>query len=78
MEKRWYMKIKIQKVAMFQSLLYDECETWWSLTLMEEHKLRVFEERALRNRTGPMRVELKERWRKLHNEELRDTFTKLQ
>jgi hypothetical protein len=68
------MKIKIQKAAMFPSSLY-ECETW-SLTIMEEYKLRVFENRVLRKRTGPTRDELKERWRKLHNEKLRDFFIK--
>jgi hypothetical protein len=45
------------------------CETW-SLTLSEEHRLRVFENRVLRRISGPKRVEITGEWRKLHNEEL--------
>jgi hypothetical protein len=44
-----------------------ECETW-SVTLREEHRLRVFENRVLRT-FGPNRVEVTGGWRKLHNEE---------
>jgi hypothetical protein len=46
-----------------------ECETW-SLTLREEHRLRVFENRVLRRIFGPKRDEVTGGWRKLHNEEL--------
>jgi hypothetical protein len=45
------------------------CETW-SLTLREEHRLRVFENRLLRRIFGPKRDEVTGGWRKLHNEEL--------
>jgi hypothetical protein len=45
------------------------CETW-SLTLSEEHRLRVFENRVLRRISGPKRVEVTGEWMKLHNEEL--------
>jgi hypothetical protein len=45
------------------------CETW-SLTLREEHRLRVFENRVLRRIFGPMRDEVKGEWRKLHSGEL--------
>jgi hypothetical protein len=41
-----------------------------SLTLREEHRLRVFENRVLRRIFGPKRGELTGGWRKLHNEEL--------
>jgi hypothetical protein len=51
-------------------ILY-EYETW-SLTLRDEHRLRVFENRALRRIFGPKRDEVTGEWRKLHNEELRD------
>jgi hypothetical protein len=37
-----------------------------------EHGLRVFENRVLRRIFVPMREEVKEGWRKLHNEELRN------
>jgi len=49
------------------------CETW-SLTLREEHRLRVFENRALRRIFGPRRDEATGQWRKLHNEELSDLY----
>jgi hypothetical protein len=45
------------------------CETW-SLTLREEHRLRVFENRVLRRIFEPKRDEVMGEWRKLHNEEL--------
>jgi hypothetical protein len=50
------------------------CIGWWrgSLTLREEHRLRVFENRVLRRIFGPKRDEVTGEWRKLHNEELRD------
>jgi hypothetical protein len=45
------------------------CETW-SLTLREEHILRVFENRDLMRIFRPKRDEVTREWRKLHNEEL--------
>jgi hypothetical protein len=45
------------------------CDTW-SLTLREEHKLRVFENRVLRMIFVPKRDEVTGEWRKLRNEEL--------
>jgi hypothetical protein len=45
------------------------CETW-SLTLREEHRLGVFENRVLRRIFGPKSDEVTGEWRKLHNEEL--------
>ena len=49
------------------------CETW-SLTLREERRLRVFENRVLRRVFGPKRDEVTGEWRKLHNEELNDPY----
>jgi len=49
------------------------CETW-SLTLREERRLRVFENRVLRGIFGPNRDEKTGEWRKLHNEELNDLY----
>jgi hypothetical protein len=40
------------------------------LTLREEHRLAVFENRLLRRIFGPMRDEVTGGWRKLHTEEL--------
>ena len=44
------------------------------LTLWEERRLRVFENRALRI-FGPKRDKVKGEWRKLHNEELNDLYS---
>jgi len=49
------------------------CETW-SLTLREESRLRVFENRLLRRLFGPKRDEITREWRKLHNKELNDLY----
>jgi hypothetical protein len=49
------------------------CETW-SLTLREEHRLRVFENRVLRRIFGPKGDEVIGEWRKLHNKELHDLY----
>jgi hypothetical protein len=46
----------------------------WSLTLREEHRLRVSENRVLRRIFGPKRVEVTGDWRKLHNEELHNFY----
>jgi hypothetical protein len=50
------------------------CETW-SLTLKEEHGLRVFENRVLRRIFGPKRDEVTGEWRKLHSEELHNLYS---
>jgi hypothetical protein len=50
------------------------CETW-SLTLREEHRLRVFENRVLRRIFGPKRDEVTGDWRKLPNEELHNFYS---
>jgi hypothetical protein len=47
----------------------------WPLTLREEHRLRVFENRALRKIFGPKRDEVTGGWRKLHNEELHNFYS---
>jgi hypothetical protein len=50
------------------------CETW-SLTVREEHKLRVFENRVLRRIFGPNKDGVTGEWRKLHNEELHNLYS---
>jgi hypothetical protein len=45
------------------------CETW-SLTVREEHELRVYENRVLRRIFGPKRDGVTGGWRKLYNQEL--------
>jgi hypothetical protein len=47
----------------------------WSLTLREEHRLRVFENRVLRRIFGPKRDEVTGDWSNLHNEVLRDLYS---
>jgi hypothetical protein len=51
-----------------------ECETWF-LTLREEQRLRVFENRVLRRIFGPKRDEVTGDGRKLHNEELHNLYS---
>ena len=55
-------------------LLCNGCETW-SLTITDERRLRVFENRVLRRVFGPKRDEVTGEWRKLHNEELDDLYS---
>jgi hypothetical protein len=50
------------------------CETW-SLTLREEHRLRVFDNRVLRRTFGPKRDEVTGEWRRLHKEELNGLYS---
>jgi hypothetical protein len=57
-------KIKIYRTIILFVILYG-CETW-SLTLREEHRLRVFENRVLRRIFGPKKDEVRGEWRKLH------------
>jgi hypothetical protein len=65
--------IRIYNTIILPVVLYG-CETW-SLTLREEHRLRVLENRVLRRIFGPKRDEVTGEWRKLHNEELRDFYS---
>ena len=66
------LKIKTYRTIILPVVLYG-CGTW-SLTLREEHGLRVFENRVLRI-FGPKRDEVTREWRKLHNEELNDLYS---
>ena len=65
------LKIKIYKVIVLPVLLYG-CETY-SLTLREERRLRVYENRILRQIFKPKRDESGE-WRMFHNEELHGLY----
>jgi len=57
------LKIKIYRTIILPVVLYG-CKTW-SLTLREERRLRVFENRVLRRVFGPKRDEATGEWRKL-------------
>ena len=50
------------------------CEIW-SLTLREERRLKVFENRVLWKIFEPTRDDVTEEWRKLLNEELNDMYS---
>jgi hypothetical protein len=66
------LKNKIYRTVIMPFVLYGS-ETW-SLTLGEEHRLRVFESRVLRRIFGPKREE-DGSWRKLHNDELHNLYS---
>ncbi|KAJ4429004.1 hypothetical protein ANN_26000, partial [Periplaneta americana] len=62
------LKVRIYKTVILLVVLYG-CETW-TLTLREEQRLRVFENKMLRKIFGAKKDEVTEEWRKLHNAEL--------
>jgi hypothetical protein len=62
------VKVKIYKTIRLPVVLYG-CDTW-SVTLREDHRLRVLENRVLRRIFGPKTDEVTGEWRKLRNEEL--------
>jgi len=66
------IKIKIYRTIILP-VVYG-CETW-SLTLREEYRLRVFENRVLRKIMDPKWDKVTVEWRKLHNEELNDLYS---
>jgi hypothetical protein len=66
--------MKIYRTIILPVVLYW-CKTW-SLTLREEHRLRVFENNVLRRIIRPKKDEVTREWIKLHNEELRALFSK--
>jgi hypothetical protein len=75
------MNILLSAVSIYSTLfrtiilpvLYG-CEVW-SLTLREERRLKVYENRVLRRVFGPKRNEVTGEWKKLHNEELNDLYS---
>jgi hypothetical protein len=67
------IKVKIHNTIILPVVLYG-CETW-SLTLREEHRLRVFQNREPRRIFGPKRKGVTGGWRKLHNEEPHNLYS---
>jgi hypothetical protein len=67
------VKVKMYKTLILPFVLYW-CGTW-SLTLREEDRLRVFENRVLRRVFGPQRDELMAEWRMLHSGELHNLYS---
>jgi hypothetical protein len=49
------------------------CGTW-SVTLREEHRLRLFQNRVLERMFGPKKDEVTGEWRTLHNEKLKNLY----
>jgi hypothetical protein len=64
----------LQHKTIILPLVLHGCETC-SLTLREEHKLGVFENRVLRSIFRPKRDRVTGGWRKLHNEELHNLYS---
>ncbi|KAJ4447238.1 hypothetical protein ANN_09242 [Periplaneta americana] len=62
------LKVRSEELVILPVVLYG-CETW-TLTLREEQRLRVFENKVLRKIFGAKRDEVTGEWRKLHNAEL--------
>jgi len=69
------LKIKIHITIILPVVVYG-CETW-SLTLREERRLRVFDNRVLRRIFVPSRDEVTGELRKVYNEELNDVYCSL-
>jgi hypothetical protein len=67
------LTIRIYMTIILPAVIYG-CETLF-LTLREEHRLRVFENRVLRRIFRPKRDEVTGEWRKLLNVELRDLYS---
>jgi hypothetical protein len=79
--RRWVDNIKMNRMicliyeTIILPLVLYGCETW-SLTVREEHRLRMFENRVLeRKNIIPKRDEVTGEWRKIHNEELHDLYS---
>jgi hypothetical protein len=79
-DKNWKLLINYLTLVTFEHItiilpvvLYG-CETW-SLTLREEQRLRMFENRVLRGIFGPKGDEVTGEWRKLHSGELHNLYS---
>jgi hypothetical protein len=59
------VKVKIYKTIILPVVLYG-CETW-SLTLREEHRLKMFDNGVLRRIFGPKRDEVTGEWKALRS-----------
>jgi hypothetical protein len=62
-----HIRTHIYRTEVLPRVLYGR--EVWSLTLRKKHKLKVFENRMLRNIFGPYRDEVRREWRRVHNEE---------
>jgi hypothetical protein len=67
------MLSKKLKIKIYRTVVLYGCETW-SLTLREERRLKVFENRVFGKIFGPKRGEATGECSKLHNQELNDLY----
>ncbi|KAJ4441837.1 hypothetical protein ANN_11696, partial [Periplaneta americana] len=67
------LKVRIYKTVILPVVLYG-CETW-TLTLREEQRLKVFENKVLRKIFGAKRDEVTGEWRKLHSAEMHALYS---
>jgi hypothetical protein len=67
------LKFKVYKAITLPVVLYG-FKTWY-LSLREEQRLTVFENRMLRRICGPNREEVAGDWRRFYNEELHNLYT---
>jgi hypothetical protein len=67
------VKVRIYTTIILPVVIYG-CEIWY-LTVREEHKLKVFENREVRRIFGPKRDGVMGGWRKLHNEKLHNLYS---
>jgi hypothetical protein len=65
--------IRIYKTIILPVDLYGWAT--WYLTLREEHRLRMFENRVLRRIFGPRRDKVTGDWMKLHTQELHNFYS---
>jgi hypothetical protein len=74
MNFRFPQELRIFQISYISGEVLYGCQTW-SLTLREEHRLRVFENRVLRRIFGSRRDEVTGDWRKLHNEKVHNLYS---
>jgi hypothetical protein len=72
--RQLYRNVKVKKYKIIILPLVSYGYEIWPLTLREEHRLRVFENRVLRRTFGPKRDEVTGELRKLHNGELHNLY----
>jgi hypothetical protein len=65
--------MKTYRIIILPVAVYG-CETWY-LTLKEERRLRVFDNRVLRRISGSKRDEVTGEWRKLNTEKLSGLYS---
>jgi hypothetical protein len=67
------LKIKIYRIIILPVVLYG-CEAW-PMTLREESRMKVFQNRVMSRVFGSKRDDVTEEWKKLHNKELNDLYS---